>query len=171
MNVLEPQKTDEVEIRLHDAGRSMTTGEKRNQLIENCNGEYFCFIDDDDLVPTYYVSELLKAIEQTPDVVTFIGHMTTNGINRREFTIKLHSKYEERNGHYYRFPNHLACFRRALVQHIKFPHKHQREDYEWASQINALGILKTEVHITRGMYHYDFVDPIKRRYDPVGIRR
>ncbi len=69
LNTLERQKTPDVEIRIHDAGGSMSTGEKRDRLIESAEGEYFCFIDDDDLVPEYYISEMLSAINQNPDVV------------------------------------------------------------------------------------------------------
>lgn len=158
-NILLPQvgrRKAEVEIKYHDAGRSMTTGDKRNQLIGSCEGEYFCFVDDDDLVPIYYVDEMLKAISKTPDVVTFKGYMTTNGGDRRNFTIKLGSLYIEKNNHYYRFPNHLCAFKKELVQDIKFPSVYQQEDYLWSKQINDNRILKSEVHIDLDMYHYDF---------------
>jgi hypothetical protein len=158
-NVLEPQvkrHQDLVEIKIHDAGRSMSTGDKRNQLVANCEGEYFSFIDDDDLVPMYYVDEILKAIISKPDVVTFIGYMTTNGKDRRDFTIKLGSRYEEKNGHYYRFPNHLCVFKKSLVSHIKFPSVYVQEDYQWAREIHDRRLLKTEVHIDKSLYHYDF---------------
>lgn len=165
--ILEPQiyKHTEVEIKYHDAGREMTTGEKRNHLISNCAGEYFSFIDDDDIVPEYYVDKLMKAIESNPDVITFIGHMTTNGRDRRNFTIKLGESYNERNGHYYRFPNHLCCFKKSVVQNIKFPHQHMQEDYIWAKSINDRGLLKSEVHIPIEMYIYDYntAKPMARR--------
>lgn len=147
---------DRVSIHYNDAGRSMTTGEKRNRLIAACGADYFAFVDDDDLISSYYVKEMLNALEKGPDVVTFIGHMTTDGLNRRDFTIKLGEKYEERNGHYYRFPNHLCAFRKDLVKHVKFPHISQQEDYKWAKQIHDLKLLKYEVHINKEMYHYDF---------------
>lgn len=165
-NILVPQvkKHTGVEIKYHDAGRQMTTGEKRNQLISNCEGEYFSFIDDDDLVPVYYVDELLKAIEKNPDVITFIGHMTTNGKDRKNFTIKLGESYNERGGHYYRFPNHLSCFKKSLVEHIKFPHQHMQEDYIWAKQIHDRKILNNEIHLPIEMYHYDYHSkPLMRR--------
>lgn len=161
LNILEPQKTHEVEIKIHDAGRgAMSTGEKRNKLIESAEGEYFCFCDDDDLVPSYYVKELLTAIESKPDVVSFIGYMTTDGRNRQNFTIKLGSDYVTKNNHHYRFPNHLCAFRRDLVKHRKFPHTNIGEDYLWAVGLQPL--LKTEVHINKEMYIYDFISPVNR---------
>lgn len=155
-NILQPQLTSEVEIKLHDAGRSMSTGEKRNQLIENCNGDYFCFIDDDDWVPMYYVDELKKAINQNPDVITFNGWMTTDGQRRENFVIKLNERYEQRNGVYYRYPNHLCCFKKSVVEGTKFMPIYVREDYEWATAIHNRKLLKSEVHIDLDMYHYQF---------------
>lgn len=159
-NILLPQVAryaTQVEIKYHDAVKSITTGEKRNQLIQNCEGEYFSFVDDDDLVPVYYVDELMKAIAFNPDVITFCGHMTTNGASRQNFTIKLGSEYVTRNNHHYRFPNHLCCFKKSLVQHIKFPHQYMQEDYQWAKAIHDRKILKNEVHLPIEMYHYDFI--------------
>lgn len=147
---------DEVQVLWDRAGREVPTGRKRNSLLNSCSTEYFSFVDDDDQIPDYYVSEMLNAIAKGPDVITFIGYMTTNGKERRNFTIKLGSQYIEKNGHFYRFPNHLCGFKRDLVKHIQFPEVWQQEDYMWANTINKKGLLKTEVHIQRDMYHYDF---------------
>lgn len=158
-NILNPQISrypGEVEIRIHDAGRSMPTGQKRNELIHNSDGEYFSMIDCDDIVPMYYVNELMKAIESGPDVITFVGYMTTDGGNRKDFTIKLGEKYEERDGRYYRYCNHLCCFKRSVVGHIKYRPIWVQEDYFYATEIRDKKLLKTEVHIDKPMYHYDF---------------
>lgn len=158
-NILNPQVEHfpgQVEIKIHDAGRSMPTGLKRNTLIENSEGEYFVFIDCDDLVPMYYVNEMMKAVRHGPDVVTFVGEMTTNGRHGMPFTIRLGEKYEQRNGRYYRWPNHLCAFKRSVVQDVKFFPIWNQEDYLWSKQINDSKILKTEVHIPINMYHYDY---------------
>jgi glycosyltransferase involved in cell wall biosynthesis len=158
-NILDPQVErykGQVEIVINDAGRAMPTGTKRNELIKGSAGEYFCFIDDDDKVPMYYIDELMKAIEQGPDVITFIGYMTTNGSNVEHFTIRLGSDYVTRNKHHYRFPNHLCCFKRSLVEHVKFEPIWIQEDYRWAKQIHDRRLAKSEVHINKHMYHYDF---------------
>lgn len=158
-NIIEPQVArfaDQVEIKIHDAGRHMSTGTKRNELIALSEGEYFIQIDDDDMVPVYYVDELIKAIDQGPDVVTFIGYMTTDGAHRQDFTIKLGSKYETISGHHYRFPNHLCAYKRSVVEKVKFPDITVTEDYQWASEVQRRGLLKTEVHIAKEMYHYCF---------------
>ena len=124
-------------------------------LIEQSYSEYFSFIDDDDIVSNDYVDKIMNAILENPDVITFNGYMTTNGTNRQNFTIKLGSRYEEKNGHFYRFPNHLCAFKREKVRHIKFPDQWVQEDYIWAKAIHDRGLLKTEVHIESDLYHYD----------------
>jgi glycosyltransferase involved in cell wall biosynthesis len=172
-NILEPQVArypGQVEIKVHDAGRGMSTGKKRNELINLSEGEYFCQIDDDDQVPIYYVQELMSAIEKNPDVITFIGYMTTDGANRQDFTIKLGSKYDTIKGHHYRFPNHLCCYKRSVVQHIKFQDITIGEDYQWALDIQRKRLLRTEVHIEKEMYHYCY-ESRKPNYSRVTHRR
>lgn len=153
----------DVSYKVHDAGRFMPTGQKRNQLIEQSGSTYFSFCDDDDMVSSDYVASIREAINSSPDVITFNGYMTTNGTDRRNFTIKLGSKYEEVNGHYYRFPNHLAVFKREKVNMIKFPHIYVYEDFKWAEQIHKQELLKTEVHIEKDLYWYDCHPPVSRR--------
>ncbi len=153
---LDRQLVPGVSYKFHDAGRSIPTGRKRNMLVEQTESEYFSFIDDDDFVSSDYVAQMTLSMLQNPDVITFNGWMTTNGINRQNFTIKLGSKYEEKNGHYYRFPNHLCAFKRDKVRHIKFPDIYVQEDYQWAKTIHDRRLLKTEVHIEADLYHYQF---------------
>jgi glycosyltransferase involved in cell wall biosynthesis len=157
--ILDPQickYPGQVEIVINDAGRRMSTGEKRNILIKNSEGEYFCFIDDDDVVSDYYVEELLKAIEQGLDVITFIGYMTTDGKLRQDFTIKLGSDYITKDDHHYRYPNHLCCFKRSTVESVKFQPIWVQEDFRWATEIKNQKLLRTSVHIDKWMYHYDY---------------
>lgn len=167
-NILDPQIArypGQVEKVINDAGRHMPTGTKRNLLIKGSVGEYFVQIDNDDLVPTYYVDTMMKAIEEGPDVITFRGYMTTNGNNRANFIIKLGNRYIEDRGVYYRFPNHLCCYKRSLVEHVKFPDIWNQEDYQWAVKIQPL--LKKEIHIPFDMYHYDFRTKPYNKYQRV----
>jgi glycosyltransferase involved in cell wall biosynthesis len=156
---LDRQKVDGVYYKINDAGESMPTGTKRNMLIEQTESDYFSFIDDDDHISDSYVSKIVQALETNPDVVTFNGWYTEYGANRRNFTIRLGSKYydnpKDPNFYYHRFPNHLAVFKRSLVQHIKFPPIWQLEDFKWAEQIHNKGLCKTEFHIPEMLYHYD----------------
>jgi glycosyltransferase involved in cell wall biosynthesis len=150
-------KNATVEIIYNEWDRTKTTGEKRNELIAAAKGKYIVFLDDDDWVPEYYITEILKAAESEPDVITFNGYMTTDGAQRVDFKLRLGEKYEARGGIYYRFPNHIVPMKRELVKDVKFEHITLGEDYKWAKQINDLGLLKTEEVIDKDMYHYQFI--------------
>lgn len=165
-SILDKQLVEGVSYKIHDAGRSMSTGTKRNMLLAQTQSEYFSFIDDDDTVSPYYVSRILEATKQNPDVITFQGWMETNGMHRRHFTIKLGSKYEEVNGHYYRFPNHLAVFKRDKVRGVRFPDIYIQEDYQWAKKIHDSRLLQTEVHIPEQLYFYH-----KENHESFKVRR
>lgn len=147
----------EVDYKTRADGRGMPTGTKRNILIEENQSEYFSFVDDDDILSDDYVDSIMTAIQEKPDVITFNGWYTENGVNKRNFTIKLGSKYYEDpkdpNFYYHRFPNHLAVYKMSLVRHVKFPPIWELEDYRWAEQVQRF--LKTEVHIPKMLYHYD----------------
>lgn len=176
-NVLDPQierYKDRVFCKVNDAGRGvMSTGRKRNQLIEETESEYLCFCDDDDMIPAYYIDEIVKAMDQNPDVITFNGWIETNGANRRTFTIRLGSEYYENAKDplffYHRFPNHLAVMKRSCVHDIKFPDITKMEDFQWASQILKKNRLKSEVHIPMDMYYY--METVEVRPQSVYSRR
>lgn len=163
--VLDPQIAkykDRVEKKLNDAGRSMTIGEKRNWLIAQSSCEYFCFIDDDDMIPDFYLSEIFKALESKPDVVTFNGYYTQNRVGKKRFEIKLGHGYHETKDCFYRWPNHITVMRREAIKNVRFPHVREREDYLWSKEINDKKLLKTSVHIDKDMYWYDFIEPRNR---------
>lgn len=148
---------DRVFIHYNDQGRSVTIGNKRNQLVSMVNTDFYVFIDDDDLISKDYISEILTAMDSNPDVITFNGWMTTNGINRKNFVIKLNERYEERNGIYYRHPNHLCPVKSSLGRQVMFPNQTSAEDYSYAVGLKQRKLLKTSIHIEKDLYHYDFV--------------
>lgn len=147
----------DVEVLIDDRGREVPTGTKRNALMRSARGGWTVYVDDDDLLSPEYMPSILNALKHDPDVVTFQGLMTTDGINPVAWTIKLGERYEARGNHYYRFPNHLCPMRRDLVKDVRFPDTWNGEDYPWAKEIMERGILKTEVHIEKQLYHYDFL--------------
>lgn len=157
-NQLTPQiEGKPVEFLVDARGRHITTGQKRNDMIQQSKGAWVCFVDDDDNISGNYVELILKALESNPDVVTFEGWMTTNGVHRVDWVIMLGERYEERGGKYYRFPNHLCPIRKSIAVQYKFPYITQGEDYQWAKAIMLAGELKTTVHIPEKIYHYDFL--------------
>lgn len=166
MSVLKPQVEKYpglVDYSINDAGRSMTTGKKRNLMIAGSVSDYFVFIDSDDLISNDYLDEIMNGLNSNPDCVTMCGWMTTDGKDKRDWTIKLGSDYTERNRHYYRWPNHISVIRRAAVSGVMFPNQTNGEDYEWSKQVRDRGLLKSEFHIPKQIYFYDFITPRNRK--------
>ena len=67
LNILNKQKTDDVEVLVESDNKQISIGEKRNKLLNKAVGDYVAFIDDDDLVSDDYVKKVLQAIESKPD--------------------------------------------------------------------------------------------------------
>jgi len=147
----------EVEILSDDRGREITTGQKRNELLQRAQGEYTVFVDDDDDVPEYYVAEIMKAIETDCDVIAMHGYITTNGENRQMFKHYLGASYNFTNGFYHRYPNHLNPMKRVLAIQVKFDNITFSEDYNWATELRNSGILKTQTEILLPMYEYKYI--------------
>ncbi len=86
MAVLRPQLTPDVEVLIETDDRQMSIGAKRNLLLEKAKGGYVCFIDDDDLVPDYYVKKILEAMEtkvayNPPEIDRVFNQLITSGVD------------------------------------------------------------------------------------------
>lgn len=136
--------------------RNITTGQKRNDLIRQASGAWVCHVDDDDVISKNYVSKILEALQQNPDVVTFEGDMYTDGRFTANWVIKLGENWEARGNIYYRFPNHLSVIRKSIAKQIPFPNITMQEDYQWAVKLRDSGLLKTSVHIQDKLYRYAY---------------
>lgn len=133
-----------------------STGKKRNELLRAARGKYVVFVDDDDYIYPYYVSEILRVVESDPDVLAINGIMTTNGGNQKRWEISIRNPYAEVNGVYLRFPNHITPMKREHALKIGFPDQVFMEDYDFAKRMHDAKLLKTEAKIDLPMYHYKY---------------
>jgi len=160
MQILTPQLTADVEVLTDIDNGELTTGKKRNNLIQRAKGQYVVFVDDDDEVSATYVADIIQAASTNPDCIVFSGWMTTNGICRRDFHLSIHHPYTAvtRNGkeEYLRYPNHITPILRSIVASVPFPNQTIGEDYIWATAIHDKGLLKKEVRIHKFLYHYKY---------------
>jgi glycosyltransferase involved in cell wall biosynthesis len=158
MNNLQPQLTDEVEVLTHADDGRITTGRKRNDLIQRATGEYVVFIDDDDMVADTYIADILQAAKKQPDCITFRGWMTTDNKSKTEFRISITYPYCDawKDGKlmYFRYPNHITPIKRSVALQVPFPNVSMGEDYAWATEIHKRKLLKTEIHIQKELYFY-----------------
>lgn len=154
LDILSRQATDEVEILVELDSGEMTTGAKRNKLLGRAQGDYTVFIDDDDMVAEDYISEILKALESSPDAVGFQGWMTTNGTRKEYWKISKDFGYETHQGLHLRFNNHLSPVRRDLALRVGFKDISFQEDYDYAVRLKPY--IQTEVYIPKELYFYHY---------------
>lgn len=151
---------DKVEILTFLDNKENSVGAKRNSLLQRARGRYTVFVDDDDDVSPQYVHSIISVITDYP----FIDCIGIRGLFFHEgrsdtfiHSIKYHN-YFERNGIYYRPPNHWNPIRREISSSFKFPDINFGEDTDWAMQICRSRSLKTEFFIDSVSYYYRF-DP------------
>ncbi len=146
-----------VEILSFSDNRQHSIGFKRNDLLSKAQGEYVCYVDDDDDVSDNYISKILKAIEDKPDCVGLIGIITFSGRNPKRFVHSfIHTRYFDKDGVYFRPPNHLNPIKRDIANKFIFPDKSFSEDTDWAMQICNAGVITSEVEIEEPIYFYKF---------------
>lgn len=149
---------DELEI-LFNSRMDITTGEKRNRLLESAMGDFVVFIDDDDDISNDYVKKIMTCINQNSDVdcISIEGVITEDGKNEKPWLISIDCKsWYESEGKYFRTPNHISPVRREHALEAKFPDITYGEDREYSKRIYSL--LKKEAKIKGSIYHYKFIN-------------
>jgi glycosyltransferase involved in cell wall biosynthesis len=137
---------------------NINVGKKRNILLQQSSGDFIVFIDDDDEIHDNYIDAFMNAIEINPDAdcIGYRGYITFNGTTRRDWVISKECEtWHEKDGVYYRTPNHISPVKRAIAMQVMFPEIEFGEDYVYSKGI--LPLLKKEVFIDEQLYHYKFM--------------
>jgi len=131
-----------------------TIGEKRDALLRAAKGKYVAFCDDDDDVAGDYVAELMKAMVENPDVITFRQWSTINGaVGEIEFGLGNVNEAFVAGGKAKRNAWHVCAWRRALAILSSFPAINYGEDWAYASALCTLPNLKS-AHIDKVLHFY-----------------
>lgn len=146
-------------VALKDRKGENSIGFKRNKLRTMAKGDYIAFVDDDDMILDTYFSNTFRAIENNMDVMGIIGVMYTNNMRPKTFEHStIHDSYYQKNGIYYRPPNHLNPMRKQLSMMVRFPDKSMGEDTDFAMALCHAGVLRTEEFVTDVVYRYNYVE-------------
>ncbi len=156
--ITENKLDDQIEILFFRDDQQHSIGFKRNTLLLQSQGEYVCFVDDDDDVHPLYISMIYEKLTQNPDCVSLVGIMTTNGENPEKFihSIQYNNKYCTENGVHLRPPNHLNPIKRSIALQFAFPENNFGEDRTWALAIAQSRLLKNEAVIDVPYYFYQY---------------
>ena len=147
----------DIEILVETDSGEMTVGTKRNTLLSRAQGEYICFIDDDDSIAPNYILSIMKALEKYPDCVGIEGVLRTTGNPDLLFkhSIQFQGWYTGVDA-FYRTPNHLNPVKRKIAIEIGFPCKDFGEDHWYSNAIQQR--IKTEEYINYPIYIYNKAD-------------
>ncbi|MEV2236697.1 glycosyltransferase family A protein [Micromonospora sp. NPDC049891] len=152
---------------------SPTLGEIRQALVEAAGTDYVCFVDDDDMVPDYYVAEIVRALESEPDHVGFKVDYFVEGQLREvvDHSLRYRRWYRDANGLYRDF-THIDPLRRDLALRGDFRRRHRRgraEDRPWVKQVRPY--VHTEEYVDKVMYHYLWSEHVSAWQRPEKIRQ
>ena len=149
---------EHVEILYFRDKREHSVGYKRTALVEQSNGQYVCFIDDDDDVHPAYIQMIYNALQTKPDCVSLVGIITSDGGNPKTFIHSLqYNAWFEENNVYYRCPNHLNPVKRSIAIQFPYPKKNIGEDWDWSMAVAQSGLLQTEAVIEEPYYFYQYI--------------
>lgn len=143
--------TNEIEIVAYWNNGEVSIGEIRDALIQEAQGEYVCFVDDDDGVPDYYCAEILANLGK--DYVGFeVELFEKDRLMPRVFHSIRYGVWHQDDQGYYRGITHLNPIRREIAIQGYFGRQGLGEDEEWARTVSPLA--RTENYISKIMYYY-----------------
>jgi glycosyltransferase involved in cell wall biosynthesis len=153
LNVLWPQIEHDAGIELMTNNGPGTIAEKRQWCLDNAKGEYFCFIDDDDLIAENYVDAIYPLLDGV-DYIGFQLQYYHDGVPWKPTYHSLrHStaeRFADENG-FYRGVSHLNPIRTEIARQGRYEGSYGEDD-RWAVQVHP----KSEHYINEVMYHYRF---------------
>ena len=134
-------------------------GEIRDGLVDaagRAGSEYVSFVDDDDLVPEYYVAEVMAALATRPDHIGFLLEYSKNGVVAElvEHSLRWRKWGRSAAGVLYRDLTHVDPIRTTIAQRGRFAAARAKraEDRVWVRQVRPH--LATEVYLDKIMYRY-----------------
>ena len=141
---------DGTEVLVELDNGQMTSGQKRNLLMSRATGKYVCHVDDDDWVEPDYVHKLVEGCRTDVDVVTFWLDMTYRVYEKWQFGL-----WESDRSRGRMMCNHLCPRKKEIAELVAFdPSLGYADDQIQFLPIYHAGLLKTEYHIDKILYHY-----------------
>ncbi len=141
-----------VEYRVNFDRREKSIGRKREELLQEAQGRYMSFIDDDDQMTDSYIEDLRATIAGGFHVMRLRGQ-----IQQYTFThsteISLTSPMAAGEV-FLRPPNHLNPMLTDVAKLIHFGDAVRGEDLDWTIRLAKRGFLETEYRSDPSRIHY-----------------
>ncbi len=153
LDVLEPQMMPGVEVLVYTDNLDVSYQEKCQTLADLSTADYTNHLGNDDSVAPDFIPRIMDAFRADPDYVGFKVKYTEAGQRMMPVvhSLKCGGWFDEpsllrRDLMYYN------PIRRELAQQVRF--RGPFCDVEWADDLRALGIVKSEVFIDDEMLYY-----------------
>lgn len=147
----------EVHILSKKDNKQISVGAKRQLLLEESIGEYIVYIDDDDMVPYFYIEKILDAIKLNPDCIGFRIECKGTMGNTASASNKWDKWADNMGGFdYVRTIYHKNPVKRYIALQIGFKDMRFSEDSDYSNRLKQSGLLKEEVFIDEVMYEYRY---------------
>jgi glycosyltransferase involved in cell wall biosynthesis len=141
-----------VEILVERDNGTMSVGKKRNVLIDKANGEYICFIDDDDYVAKNYLNLILQNL--TKDILLIRIDHRVNGMQSKEIQPSLYIDNLETNELIFRANHlHLCPHLKLKASWVKFQEINFAEDLDYSQRL--IPLIQHHDIITEAIYIYN----------------
>lgn len=138
--------------------RQITTGQKRNELLEAAREQeasHVAFFDDDDIPGPTYIQRNMECVKGGYDVNELWGQYYEHGKQMNPFHHSIiHKEWWQDSKFYYRMPNHLNCIKLEHLNGITFQDKVVGEDAWYSIDVQKTGRLKNEYPVKEITYYY-----------------
>ena len=141
-----------VRVQTHD--ENLPIGTNRQKMLEQSNGQYVNFVDDDDLVSQDYAVSIYPHLGSV-DVVTFpMAIRTAHGLEKEYAVFEpLGLNEPPRDWGWCRDILHLSPLRRQIA--TAFPMEGGiKEDVRWATKIRNAKLIQTQAMLGHPLYTY-----------------
>ena len=115
-----------VEIIVDTDNMQKSVGQKRNDLIEKSQGEFICFIDDDDFVSENYLSKILYQLNSTIDILLICINHIEDGVATTNIMPSLYIDNLKTNevvfktNHFHLCPHKKSIAKKVLFECVNF---------------------------------------------------
>jgi glycosyltransferase involved in cell wall biosynthesis len=160
INTVHSAWPDSIEIVVDDSASylegGLSIGKKRESLVQRANGEYLCFLDDDESIAPNYLEVLYFLCRQDKDVCTFrniskLDHfwmIVDMSLSHTENEAGRHDQIVKRK------PWHVCPVRSTFAKQFNFEDINYAEDWRWFEQV--LTLCDTEAHTDAVIHQYNY---------------
>ena len=143
----------QIEILYIGDNKKRSVGRKRNDLLKLAQGEYVCFLDDDDKISSVFISKTIPHLHSSTDIVFYMVECSIDGgIGKPVYYNKDYVKNTNYADYYERMPNHLMLVKRELALQTPFRDISHGEDKDYSIRLKPL--LQSQALIEEVLYYY-----------------